>query len=71
MVVGGVLQACIEIARILQVKQLAHLQTGFILEGGTLHNGHLARLALSGLITRLNTQGSDILFHSFSSLILL
>ena len=71
MVVGGILQACIEIARILQVKQLAHLQTGFILEGGTLHNGHLARLALSGLVTRLNTQGSDILFHSFSSLILL
>ena len=44
-IIGGVLQACIEISRIFQIEQTRHLFAGVILECGTLINRQNARFA--------------------------
>ena len=70
-VAGGVLQAGIEVAAGLQVEQLAHLVGTVILERGALHNGNLARFAVSRVISALHTQGVDgiLLAHTFPLLL--
>ena len=55
----GVLQTAVEVARLLQVKQLAHVLRRVVLPRGGLVNGHLARLRISRVIAALNTCGTD------------
>ena len=57
----GVLQTAVEVARLLQVKQLAHVLRRVVLPRGGLVNGHLARLRISRVIAALNTCGTDSL----------
>ena len=59
-VAGGVLQAGVEIAAGLQVKELAHILGGSIFEGSALNNGDLAGLAAFGAVACLDGQG----FHT-------
>ena len=54
-VVGGVLEAGVEIAAGLQVKELAHVLTGGVLEGGGLDDGDLPGLAVAGGVAPLDT----------------
>ena len=54
-----VLQTAVEIARLLQVKQLAHVLRRVILPRGGLVDGHLARLRISRVIAALNTCSTD------------
>ena len=56
-VVGGVLQAGIEITGGFQVKELAHILTGIIFEGGGLDNRDLAGLTVLRCITALYAKG--------------
>ena len=55
----GVLQAAVEVARLLQVKQLAHVLGRVVLPRGGLVDGHLARLRIARAIAALNTRGTD------------
>ena len=55
----GVLQAAVEVARLLQVKQLAHVLGRVVLPRGGLVDGHLARLGISRVIAALNTCSTD------------
>ena len=55
----GVLQTAVEVARLLQVKQLAHVLGRVVLPRGGLVDGHLARLGISRVIAALNTCGTD------------
>ena len=55
----GVLQTAVEIARLLQVKQLAHVLGRVVLPRGGLVDGHLARLRISRVIPALNTCRTD------------
>ena len=57
----GVLQTAVEIARLLQVEQLAHMLGRVVLPRGGLVDGHLARLRISRVIAALNTCGTDSL----------
>ena len=57
----GVLQTAVEVARLLQVKQLAHVLRRVVLPRGGLVDGHLARLRISRVIAALNTCGTDSL----------
>ena len=59
-VTGGVLQAGIEVAVGLQVKELAHVLAGGVLEGGGLDDGDLAGFAVSGRIAALHADGITI-----------
>ena len=59
-VAGGVLKAAVEIALGLQVKELAHVLAGVILEGGGLDDGHLAGLSVAGMIAPLDADGVDM-----------
>ena len=61
-VVRRVLQAGIEVAVGLQVKQLAHVLAGGVLEGGGLDDGDLAGFAVAGGIAALYAQGIDAVF---------
>ena len=45
-ITGRILQAGIEIAACLKVKELSHILTGFITEGGALHDRNLAGLTV-------------------------
>ena len=58
-IVGRVLQAGVEIAAGLEVKQLAHVGAGVVLEGRALHDRHLAGLAVAGAVAGLHTVGID------------
>ena len=58
-VVGGVLQAGIEISAGLQVEQLAHVLAGVIFKCGGLDNGDLAGLAVARRIAALDALGID------------
>ena len=55
----GVLQTAVEVARLLQVKQLAHVLRRVVLPCGGLVDGHLARLGISRVIAALNTCSTD------------
>ena len=59
---GRIGQTGIEIARVFQVKQTAHLLAGLILESCTLNNRDLSRLPLAGLVAGLHAQGANIDF---------
>ena len=59
-VTGGVLQTRVEIAVGLQVKELAHVLAGGVLEGGGLDDGNLAGFAVSGRIAALHADGITI-----------
>ena len=58
-IAGGVLQARIEIARLLQVEEAAHLFSAFIFERGALINRQLTRFAVLGRPTRLHALRVD------------
>ena len=60
-VVRGVLQARVEVARRLEVKELAHVLARVVLERGGLHDRNLARLAVAGGVPALDTYGVDAL----------
>ena len=60
-VVGGVLQAGIEVAAGLQVKELAHLLAGLIAEGGGLDDGEVAGLPVAGPVAGVEAVGSDLI----------
>ena len=55
----GVLQTAVEVARLLQVKQFAHVLGRVVLPRGGLVDGHLARLRIARAIAALNTRGTD------------
>ena len=57
----GVLQAAVEVARLLQVEQLAHVLGRVVLPRGGLVDGHLTRLRITRTIAALNTRGTDSL----------
>ena len=59
-IAGGVLQAGVEIAVGLQVKQLSHILAGGIFKGSGLDNGDLAGLAVAGRIAALHADGITI-----------
>ena len=54
-----VLQTAVEIARLLQVKQLAHVLGRVVLPRGGLVDGHLTRLCIARAIAALNTRRTD------------
>ena len=62
LVAGGVLQAAVEIALSLQVKELAHLLAGVVFKGSGLDDGDLAGLAGARAVAALNAEGFDS-FH--------
>ena len=55
----GVLQTAVEVARLLQVKQLAHVFGRVVLPRGGLVDGHLTRLCIARAIAALNTRRTD------------
>ena len=59
-VAGRVRQPRIEIARVLEVEEPAHLVGGLIFERRALHDGHLPGFAASGLVARMDAQGVDL-----------
>ena len=61
-VVGGVLQAGIEIAAGLKVKELTHFGAALVLKGGALYYGYLAGFAVAGGVAALYAFGADGLF---------
>ena len=58
-IVGGILQAGIEIAGGFQIEELAHILTGGVLEGSRLYDGDLAGLAVAGGVAALHAFGLD------------
>ena len=62
-VVGGVRQARVEVAGLLQVEQTAHVLRGVVLPRGVLVDGHLARLAVAGTPAALHAGRSDGFGH--------
>ena len=58
-VVGGVLQAGVEVAVLLKVEQAPHVLRGVVLEGGGLHDGQLPGLAVPGNVAALHARGLD------------
>ena len=63
MVAGGVLQAAVEIAGCLQVKQLAHILAGVVFKGRALDDGDLAGLAVAGGVSALDAFGIETKIH--------
>ena len=60
-IAGGILQTGIEISRSLQIKQLAHILAGGVLEGGGLDDGDLAGFTVAGSIAALDAFGVDLI----------
>ena len=71
LVVGRVLQAGIEVACLLEVKQRAHGGAGVVFKRGALHNGNLPGLAVSRRVSRLHAARTNswgiVLGHIVSS----
>ena len=59
-VAGRVRQPRIEIARVFEVEEPAHLVGGFVFERRALHDGHLPGFAASGLVARMDAKGVDL-----------
>ena len=57
----GILQTAVEVTRLLQVKQLAHVLGRVVFPRGGLVDGHLARLRIARMIAALNARGTDSL----------
>ena len=60
-VVGGVLQAGIEITAGLQIEQSAHILAGFVAEGGGLDDGEVPRLSVAGAVARVEAVGCHLI----------
>ena len=60
-IVGGVLQAGVEVAAGLQIEQLAHLLAGLIAEGGGLDDGEVAGLPVAGTIAGVEAFSGDLI----------
>ena len=58
-VARGILKAAVEVARLLQIEQLAHMLGRVVLPRGGLVDGHLTRLRIARTIAALNTRGTD------------
>ena len=69
-VVGGVLQAGVEVAAGLQVEQLAHLLAGLIAEGGGLDDGDVPGLPVAGAVARVEAVGGDLIIGHGNSFFL-
>ena len=54
-IIGRILQSCIEIAASLKIKQLSHILTSIILKCSRLNDRNLTRLAITRRITSLHT----------------
>ena len=63
-IVGGVRQARVEVAGLLQIEQAPHMLARVVLPGGVLVDGHLARLAVAGPPSALHAGRSNPLAHS-------
>ena len=63
-VVGGVLQAGIEVTGLLKVEELSHVLGRVVLPRGGLVDGHLAGLRVAGTVSTLDARGSDMFSHS-------
>jgi len=59
-VVGGVLEAGVEVAFALEVEEGAHGIAGGVFPGGGLDDGGLAGFAVAGLPSALDAEGSDL-----------
>ena len=62
-IVRRVLQTRVEVARGLEVEELAHVIGGLVPEGRRLDDGHLARLTVSRPVSRLHATRLDALIH--------
>ena len=60
-IAGRILQARVEVALRLQIKQLPHCLAGVIFERGRLDDRNLPRLPRARGVARLNTVGLDVL----------
>ena len=69
-VVGGVLQAGVEVAAGLQVEQLAHLLAGLIAEGGGLDDGDVPGFPVAGAVARVEAVGGDLIIGHGNSFFL-
>ena len=63
-IVGGVRQARVEVAGLLQIEQAPHMLARVVLPRGVLVDGHLARLAVAGPPPALHAGCSNPLAHS-------
>ena len=63
MIVGGILETCVEITLVLEVEETGHLFGCFITECGALDERHLAGFSLAGCIAGLNAKCGK--FHIF------
>ena len=62
-IIGGVGQARVEVAGLLQIEQAPHVLARIVLPRGVLVDGHLARLAIAGPPAALHADGSNALVH--------
>ena len=65
-VVGGILQARVEVPGLLEVEQAAHVLARVELPGGGLVDGQLARLAVAGTVAALHASGADGFAHGYA-----
>ena len=63
-VVGGVLQAGVEVAGLLKVEQATHMLGGVVFPGGGLVDRNLARLCVAGAVAALYAGGADTFGHA-------
>ena len=68
-IVGGVLQARVEVARLLKVEKPPHGVRTVVFEGRGLHNGQLPRLTILGCVACLHAAGLDALSQSSDTLL--
>lgn len=61
-VVGGVLEAGVEVARGFEVEEVGHVLGGVVFEGSALDDGEDAALAILGLPSALHADGSGFTF---------
>ena len=65
-VVRWVLQAGVEVTRLLEIEQAAHMLGGVVLPRGGLVDRHLAGLSVPGTVAALHAGRSDMLGHGLS-----
>lgn len=61
MVVGGILEACVEIPACLKVKKLTHILACVVFECGALYYRNLTGFSVAGSISALNA--NTVYFH--------